>query len=76
MSFPGKNLQRCWHLVDAKKQTVGRLANQVASILRGKVSETVEMSTWLTIHRQPSTNPPFNPIMIWETMSLSSTPNK
>lgn len=40
MSFPGRNLQRCWHLVDAKNQTVGRLAVQIASILRGKHKPT------------------------------------
>jgi large subunit ribosomal protein L13 len=40
MSFPGQRLQRCWHLIDAKKQTVGRLANQIAPILRGKHKPT------------------------------------
>ena len=40
MSFPGRQLQRCWHLVDAKDQTVGRLASQVAAILRGKHKPT------------------------------------
>jgi Ribosomal protein L13 len=40
MSFPGRNLQKCWHLVDAKDQTVGRLATQVAAILKGKHKPT------------------------------------
>jgi large subunit ribosomal protein L13 len=40
MSFPGQIVQRCWHLVDAKGQTVGRLANQIAPILRGKHKPT------------------------------------
>lgn len=40
MSFIGQSLQRCWHLVDAKNQTVGRLAVQVSSILRGKHKPT------------------------------------
>jgi large subunit ribosomal protein L13 len=42
MSFPGQILQRCWHLVDAKGQTVGRLANQIASILKGKHKPTYQ----------------------------------
>lgn len=42
MSFPGRHLQRCWHLVDAKDQTVGRLAGQVAAILRGKHKPTFQ----------------------------------
>ena len=33
-------MQRCWHLVDAKGQTVGRLASQVAAILKGKHKPT------------------------------------
>ena len=40
MSFKGHALQQCWHLVDAKNQTVGRLATQIASILRGKHKPT------------------------------------
>lgn len=40
MSFPGRSLQRCWHLVDANGQTVGRLASQIAAILRGKHKPT------------------------------------
>jgi large subunit ribosomal protein L13 len=40
MSFPGRQLQRCWHLVDAQGQTVGRLASQIATILRGKHKPT------------------------------------
>jgi large subunit ribosomal protein L13 len=40
MSFPGRNLQKCWHLVDANGQIVGRLASQIASILRGKHKPT------------------------------------
>mmetsp|Transcript_10899 Transcript_10899/g.26011 ORF Transcript_10899/g.26011 Transcript_10899/m.26011 type:complete len:171 (+) Transcript_10899:73-585(+) len=40
MSFPGQSLQRAWHLVDAKNQTVGRLANQISSILKGKHKPT------------------------------------
>ena len=34
MSFPGQSLQRAWHLVDAKNQTVGRLAGQISQILK------------------------------------------
>jgi hypothetical protein len=40
MSFPGRAMQRAWHLVDASNQTVGRLATQVAPILRGKHKPT------------------------------------
>ena len=40
MSFPGQHLQRCWHLVDAQGQTVGRLASQIANILNGKHKPT------------------------------------
>ena len=40
MSFTGRALQRAWHLVDAKDQTVGRLATVVAPILRGKHKPT------------------------------------
>mmetsp|Transcript_20642 Transcript_20642/g.42485 ORF Transcript_20642/g.42485 Transcript_20642/m.42485 type:complete len:179 (-) Transcript_20642:65-601(-) len=40
MSFPGQSLQRAWHLVDAKNQTVGRLAGQISQILRGKHKPT------------------------------------
>jgi large subunit ribosomal protein L13 len=40
MSFPGRQLQRCWHLVDAKDQTVGRLASQIAALLKGKHKPT------------------------------------
>ena len=32
----GKNIERKWYLVDAEGQTLGRLASQVAAILRGK----------------------------------------
>ena len=42
MSFPGQALQRAWHLVDASNQTVGRLAGQVAQILRGKHKPTYQ----------------------------------
>lgn len=40
MSFPGRQLQKVWHLVDADGQTVGRLASQIATILRGKHKPT------------------------------------
>jgi large subunit ribosomal protein L13 len=40
MSFPGKAVQRAWHLVDASSQTVGRLATQVAVLLKGKHKPT------------------------------------
>jgi len=40
MSFPGQSLQRAWHLVDAKNQTVGRLAGQISQILKGKHKPT------------------------------------
>jgi large subunit ribosomal protein L13 len=40
MSFPGQSLQRAWHLVDASHQTVGRLAQQVSQILKGKHKPT------------------------------------
>lgn len=35
-SAKGHEVDRRWHLVDAEGQVVGRLASQVASILRGK----------------------------------------
>ncbi len=35
-------MQRCWHLVDAKHQIVGRLAVQIANILKGKHKPTFE----------------------------------
>lgn len=35
-----KFMQPLWHLVDAKNQVVGRLATQVAHILRGKHKPT------------------------------------
>lgn len=31
-----KDIKRTWHLMDAKKQTLGRLATEVATILMGK----------------------------------------
>ena len=31
-----KEIQPCWHLIDAKNKVLGRLATEVASILRGK----------------------------------------
>lgn len=40
MSFPGRSLQRAWHLVDASSQTVGRLAGTVAPLLKGKHKPT------------------------------------
>lgn len=40
MSFPGRAVQRSWHLVDASEQTVGRLAAQVAPLLKGKHKPT------------------------------------
>lgn len=40
MSFPGRAVQRTWHLVDAASQTVGRLATTIAPILRGKHKPT------------------------------------
>ncbi len=35
-SASGKNIQRNWHLIDAKDKTLGRLAVEVAKLLRGK----------------------------------------
>ncbi len=32
----GKNIERKWYIVDAEGQTLGRLASQVAAVLRGK----------------------------------------
>jgi len=32
----GKNIERKWYVVDAEGQTLGRLASQVAAILRGR----------------------------------------
>lgn len=32
----GKNIERKWYVVDANGQTLGRLASEVASVLRGK----------------------------------------
>lgn len=40
MSFPGRSVQRAWHLVDASSQTVGRLAASVAPLLKGKHKPT------------------------------------
>ena len=40
MSFPGRAVQRTWHLVDASTQTVGRLATTIAPILKGKHKPT------------------------------------
>mmetsp|Transcript_25894 Transcript_25894/g.71295 ORF Transcript_25894/g.71295 Transcript_25894/m.71295 type:complete len:192 (+) Transcript_25894:49-624(+) len=40
MAFPGRLIQQSWHLVDAEGQTVGRLAGQIAQILRGKHKPT------------------------------------
>jgi large subunit ribosomal protein L13 len=40
MSFPGRAVQRTWHLVDAANQTVGRLATTIAPILKGKHKPT------------------------------------
>lgn len=31
------DIKRDWYVVDAKGQTLGRLASKVASILRGKI---------------------------------------
>jgi len=32
----GKNIERKWYVVDAEGQTLGRLASEVAAVLRGK----------------------------------------
>lgn len=32
----GKNIERKWYVVDAEGQTLGRLASQVAAVLKGK----------------------------------------
>ena len=40
MSYPGRAVQRTWHLVDAANQTVGRLATTIAPILKGKHKPT------------------------------------
>jgi len=40
MSFPGRSVQRTWHLIDAASQTVGRLATTIAPILKGKHKPT------------------------------------
>jgi hypothetical protein len=45
MSFTGKAIQRTWHLVDASTQTVGRLATQLAPILKGKHKPTYKPHT-------------------------------
>jgi large subunit ribosomal protein L13 len=42
MSFPGQGLQRAWYMVDASNQTVGRLAGQIAQILKGKHKPTFQ----------------------------------
>ncbi|MDQ0209300.1 50S ribosomal protein L13 [Alkalicoccobacillus murimartini] len=39
MAKPGQ-VERKWHIVDAEGQTLGRLASEVASILRGKNKPT------------------------------------
>ncbi len=38
--FSRKNHERKWYLVDAKGQSVGRLATQIADVLRGKHKPT------------------------------------
>lgn len=35
-----QNVERNWYIIDAEGQTVGRLASQVASVLRGKHKPT------------------------------------
>ncbi|MBI3609147.1 MAG: 50S ribosomal protein L13 [Nitrospirae bacterium] len=40
ISAKKKDFTRAWHLVDAQNQILGRLASQVASILRGKHKPT------------------------------------
>ncbi len=40
MSFPGRAVQRTWHLIDATDQTVGRLATAIAPLLKGKHKPT------------------------------------
>lgn len=45
MSFPGRSVQRAWHLVDASSQTVGRLAASVAPLLKGKHKPTYMPNT-------------------------------
>lgn len=35
-SIKKKDVQQCWHLVDASNKTLGRLATQIAFVLRGK----------------------------------------
>ena len=35
-----QNVQRKWYVVDAEGQTVGRLASQIAMVLRGKNKPT------------------------------------
>lgn len=42
MSFKGQALQRAWHLVDASNQKVGRVAGQIAQILKGKHKPTYQ----------------------------------
>lgn len=36
----GKNIERKWYVVDAEGQTLGRLASEVAAVLRGKHKPT------------------------------------
>ncbi|KAL7555694.1 hypothetical protein ACA910_007281 [Epithemia clementina (nom. ined.)] len=40
MSFVGMHMQRAWHLINAENQVVGRLACQVATLLKGKHKPT------------------------------------
>lgn len=35
-SIKKKDVKHCWHLVDASDKTLGRLATQIAFVLRGK----------------------------------------
>ena len=35
-SIRAKEISRSWYLIDAKNQTLGRLASGIAQILRGK----------------------------------------
>ena len=39
-SFSAEQATRAWHIIDAKGQILGRLASQVANILRGKSKPT------------------------------------
>jgi ribosomal protein L13 len=44
MSFPGRIIGQTWHLIDAKNQTVGRLAAAITPLLKGTYKPTYRVN--------------------------------